>query len=71
MLIFMKTATCQIEANQAVYPLNLTRSNTVYKEGSVKPLPSFSPTEEEIYIFLFLEQIRFDMLNINSKFEYI
>jgi hypothetical protein len=37
-----------MEANQAVYPINLTRSTTVYKEGSVKPLPSFRPTDESI-----------------------
>jgi hypothetical protein len=39
-----------MEANQAVNPLDLTRSTSVYKEGSVKPLPSSSPTEKEIYI---------------------
>ena len=46
------TAACLIEANQAVYPLDLTRSTTVWKEGSVKPLPSFSAKEEERYLFL-------------------
>ena len=63
MLILMETAACLIEANQAVYPLDLTRAMrdqrpamiqtpsqykfvceaiaTVYKDGSVKPLPEF------------------------------
>ena len=65
MLILMETAACLIEANQAVYPLDLTRAMrdqrpamiqtpsqykfvceaiaTVYKDGSVKPLPEFCP----------------------------
>ena len=46
------TAACLIEANQAVYPLDLTRSTTVWKEGSVKPLSSFSAKEEKIYLLL-------------------
>jgi len=62
-LILMETALCLIEANQSVYPLDLTRTmrdqrpamiqtpsqykfvceaiSTVYKSGSVKPLPEF------------------------------
>jgi len=62
-LILMETAMCLIEANQAVYPLDLTRSmrdqrpamiqtpsqykfvcesiSTVYKSGSIAPLPEF------------------------------
>merc|ERR1712156_748231 len=62
-LILMETAMCLIEANQAVYPLDLTRSmrdqrpamiqtpsqykfvcesiSTVYKSGSITPLPEF------------------------------
>ena len=57
-MILMETAACLMEANQAVYPLDLSRSTTFYKEGSVKALPSFSPTEEEIYIFLYLEHAK-------------
>ena len=41
-----------IEANQAVYPLNLTRSTTVWKKGSVKPLSSFSAKEDKRYLLL-------------------
>jgi len=62
-LILMETAMCLIEANQAVYPLDLTRTmrdqrpamiqtpsqykfvcesiSTVYKSGSIAPLPEF------------------------------
>jgi len=62
-LILMETAACLIEANQSVYPLDLTRVmrdqrpamiqtpsqykfvceaiSTVYKDGSIKPLPEF------------------------------
>ena len=60
-MILMETAACLMEANQAVYPLDLTR-----RAVSSPSLPSVLQRKKYIYSYIWSMR-RFDLLNITEN----